>query len=199
MRAVPTLTVALLLAQFWPAAAQTRSADVQGQGGGAPACDGRLSAEYVGERRDILSVQSGLGGHTTGSARLDRLIIGAAARQGVDPVLLLVVMRRESAFAAQAVSLKGAVGLMQLTPATAARFGVRDLFNARQNVEAGARFLRRLLDNYCGNLDLTLAAYNAGEGAVRRYGRRVPPYGETRRYVLQVGGQYRAACGRRVG
>lgn len=95
------------------------------------------------------------------------------------------VMRVESNFYADAVSHKGAMGLMQLMPATAASMGVIDPFDARQNVLGGARFLRVLANRFEGDLVLTIAAYNAGQGAVERY-RGVPPYAETRRYVERV-------------
>src|SRR5882724_9326395 len=107
----------------------------------------------------------------------------AAAQYRVDPRLLWTVAFLESRFRQDAVSPKGARGLMQLIPATAARFGVRDSFDARQNIDGGARYLRFLLDLFDGDVPLTLAAYNAGEGAVMKYGRRVPPYRETQAYV----------------
>jgi len=110
----------------------------------------------------------------------------AARRYGVDPLLVRAVIRVESAGDPRAVSRKGAAGLMQLMPATAARYGVADRFDPAQNVEAGTRHLRELLDFFNQDLVLALAAYNAGEDAVLRYGRTVPPYAETRRYVARV-------------
>jgi len=104
----------------------------------------------------------------------------------IDASLLRAVIVVESAFDERAVSSRGARGLMQLTPATAVRFGVHDAFNPRQNVRAGAHYLRFLLDRYDNDLELVLAAYNAGEDAVDRYGRAVPPYKETRAYVPRV-------------
>ena len=95
------------------------------------------------------------------------------------------VIKTESAFDQWAVSSKGAQGLMQLMPSTARRFGVSDPFNARQNIFAGTRYLRILLDLFQGDVDLALAGYNAGENAVRRYG-GIPPYRETRNYVRKV-------------
>lgn len=131
---------------------------------------------------------------TTGSARLDALIKQNGARYGVDPYLVFCVMEQESHFNAGAVSPVGALGLMQLMPGTAARFGVRRPHDAAQNVMGGTRFLKELLGKFNGRVDLVLASYNAGEGAVRRYGGRVPPYRETRSYVRQVGGRYGAAA-----
>ncbi|HSM49862.1 MAG TPA: lytic transglycosylase domain-containing protein, partial [Thermoanaerobaculia bacterium] len=114
-------------------------------------------------------------------------IAAAAERHDLNPRLVAAVVGAESAFQARAVSHKGARGLMQLMPATALRFGVapEELFEPARNLEAGARYLRWLIDRYDGALHLALAAYNAGEGAVDRY-RGVPPYRETRRYVLGV-------------
>ncbi len=131
---------------------------------------------------------------TTGSGRLDMLIKQNGAHYGVDPYLVFCVMEQESHFNAGAVSPVGAQGLMQLMPGTAARFGVRRPHDAAQNVMGGTRFLKELLGKFGGRVDLVLASYNAGEGAVRRYGGRVPPYRETRSYVRQVGGRYGAAA-----
>ena len=113
------------------------------------------------------------------------LIRAAATRHALAPELIESVILVESNFEARAVSRKGARGLMQLMPATAARLGVRNVFDARQNVEGGVRHLRYLVDLYGGNLALALAAYNAGVEAVGRYG-GIPPYAETRAYVQRV-------------
>ncbi len=113
------------------------------------------------------------------------LIRAAATRHALAPELVESVIRVESNFEARAVSRKGARGLMQLMPATAARLGVRNVFDVRQNVEGGVRHLRYLVDLYGGNLALALAAYNAGVEAVGRYG-GIPPYAETRAYVQRV-------------
>jgi soluble lytic murein transglycosylase-like protein len=129
-------------------------------------------------------------GWTTGSARLDELIRQNGARHGVDPYLIFCVMEHESHFRARAVSHAGARGLMQLMPGTARRFGVRDVFDPAQNVAGGTRYLKELLDLWGGRVDLALASYNAGEGAVMKYGKRVPPYRETRNYVRLIGARY---------
>ncbi|WP_159913955.1 lytic transglycosylase domain-containing protein [Pantoea sp. 18069] len=124
----------------------------------------------------------------------------AAERSGVDYALLKAVIATESGFDAHAVSPKGALGLMQLMPATAERFGVaaagsrtlaQQLHDPAVNVPAGARYLRHLLDLFDGRLDLALAAYNAGEGAVRRAGQKIPPFKETQNYVKTVLALYR--------
>lgn len=117
------------------------------------------------------------------------IIREAASTHGVDPRLVLAVARRESAMNPRAVSRVGAQGLMQLMPATAAFLGITDSFDPRQNVFAGTRYLRTLLDTFRGDLDLTLAAYNAGPGAVQKY-RGVPPYRETKAYVAAVRSAY---------
>lgn len=120
---------------------------------------------------------------------LAAIIAEAAAKHGVDPRLVAAVTRRESAYNPNAVSPVGASGLMQLMPATAKFLGVTDVFDARQNVHGGTRYLRTLLDTFNGDLDLALAAYNAGPGAVRKYN-GVPPYRETRNYVASIRANY---------
>ncbi len=113
------------------------------------------------------------------------LIRAAAVRHGLAPELVESVIRVESNFEARAVSPKGARGLMQLMPSTAAKLRVRNVFDARENIEGGVRHLRHLVDRYGGDLTLALAAYNAGGEAVGRYG-GIPPYPETQAYVARV-------------
>ncbi|CAE6739120.1 Membrane-bound lytic murein transglycosylase F [Paraburkholderia domus] len=117
------------------------------------------------------------------------MINEAAHAADVDSALLMAVIDVESGGNPQAVSPKGATGLMQLMPSTGARHGASDLFDPRQNVAAGARYLRRLMLQF-GDLQLALAAYNAGEGAVQKYGGQIPPYAETMSYVPKVIGRY---------
>ncbi|MBF0110415.1 MAG: lytic transglycosylase domain-containing protein [Magnetococcales bacterium] len=114
------------------------------------------------------------------------IIRDASKRTGVNDALLKAVIRAESAFNPLAVSRKGAVGLMQLMPDTAKRYGVINRLDPHDNIHAGARFLKDLLYQFDNDLTLSLAAYNAGEGAVRKYGNIVPPYPETKRYVAKV-------------
>jgi soluble lytic murein transglycosylase-like protein len=116
----------------------------------------------------------------------------AARESGLDGALLHAVIAVESGHLAHAVSPKGALGLMQLMPLTARRFGVANAYDALQNVRGGARYLRYLLDSFGGDLALALAAYNAGEHTVLRYGRRVPPFRETIDYVRKVQDRYEA-------
>jgi soluble lytic murein transglycosylase-like protein len=126
------------------------------------------------------------------SAIFEPLIQRAARSQAVRPELVRAVIVVESAFNPRAVSRRGAVGLMQLRPATARRYGVADAFDPEQNITAGVHYLRDLLTRYGNNLELTLAAYNAGEDAVERYGHRIPPFSETEHYVPTVLRIYRS-------
>ena len=121
-------------------------------------------------------------------------IVDASAREGLDAKLVEAVIATESSFDATARSVKGAQGLMQLMPDTARRFGVADVWDPEQNIAGGTAYLRQLLDMFNGDLRLALAAYNAGEGAVERYG-GVPPYQETRQYIDRVFSYYRSVGG----
>jgi soluble lytic murein transglycosylase-like protein len=110
----------------------------------------------------------------------------AAKLHGLDPALLHAIVTVESGYNPKALSPKGAAGLMQLTPETAKRYFVSNIWDPRQNLNGGARFLRDLLARFDNDLGLALAAYNAGEGAVIQHGNRIPPYPETRAYVPRV-------------
>lgn len=127
---------------------------------------------------------------TTGNPKYDQLIAQAAARHGVDPNLIVAVMRQESGFNPRARSYKGASGLMQLMPGTAYRFGVANIYDPAQNIEGGTAYLRFLIDKFNGDVDLVLAGYNAGEGAVVNSGYRVPRYRETQNYVKSISARY---------
>lgn len=127
---------------------------------------------------------------TTGNGKLDLLIKQNGARHGVDPYLIFCVMEQESHFNARVVSPKGARGLMQLMPGTGARFGVRNPFSPAENIAGGTRYLKQLMNKFSGRVDLVLASYNAGEGAVVKFGSRVPPYRETRDYVRKISYRY---------
>ncbi|HET9477886.1 MAG TPA: lytic transglycosylase domain-containing protein [Pyrinomonadaceae bacterium] len=130
------------------------------------------------------------GGWTSGNDRIDHLIKINAARFGVDPYLVFCVIEQESQFKTYARSPKGAQGLMQLMPATARRLGVRKPYDPAENIMGGTRYLKELMTMFNGRVDLVLASYNAGEGAVMKYGRNVPPYRETRDYVKKIGKRY---------
>lgn len=119
--------------------------------------------------------------------RFEPLVQEHAARHSLRPDLVRAVIQVESGFNPRATSPKGAMGLMQLMPATARELGVVNAYDPNDNIRGGTAYLRQLLDKYEGNEELALAAYNAGSGAVDRYGRQVPPYQETRDYVRRVG------------
>ncbi|MDT4955543.1 MAG: hypothetical protein QOJ02_3681 [Acidobacteriota bacterium] len=144
---------------------------------------------YAPPAREMM-VSTSLKGFTTGDPKVDSFIIESGTRNGVDPVLLYAQMHQESSFKRAAISPKGARGLMQLMPGTAARFGVTNIFDPKQNIEGGARYMRFLLDAFDGDIALALAGYNAGEGAVLKYGRRIPPYRETQEYVRRISERY---------
>ncbi|HSE16198.1 MAG TPA: lytic transglycosylase domain-containing protein [Pyrinomonadaceae bacterium] len=123
---------------------------------------------------------------TTGNAKIDNLIRYYGGQYGVDPFLIYCTMSQESSFSVNATSPKGAQGLMQLMPGTAARYGVTNPYDVAQNIKGGTRYLKDLLQMFNGRVDLALAGYNAGEGAVMKYGNTIPPYTETRNYVRLI-------------
>lgn len=137
-----------------------------------------------------MPINPSLGGFTTGNSDVDNFIVESGKRNSVDPLLLYSIMHQESSFKARAMSNKGARGLMQLMPFTASRFGVSNIWDPKQNIEGGARYMRFLLNLFKGDVRLALAGYNAGEGAVMKYGYQVPPYSETREYVRRIGNRY---------
>ena len=122
----------------------------------------------------------------TKSEPYEQLISTHATTHGVSADLVRAVIQAESAFNPRAVSVKGAMGLMQLMPETAKEYGVLDAFNPSQNIRAGVAYLKSLLVKYSQNVELALAAYNAGPGAVKKYGGTVPPFRETRNYVAKI-------------
>ena len=127
---------------------------------------------------------------TSGNSLIDQLIRTNGQRFGIDPYLVFLVIEKESRFHPRVVSPKGAMGLMQLMPGTARRLGVRKPFDAAENIRAGTQYMRELMDMFGGKVELVLASYNAGEGAVLKYGKSVPPYRETREYVKTIGKRY---------
>ena len=135
-------------------------------------------------------------GWSTGRPGLDSLIRQNGYKYNVDPYLIFLVMEQESHFNTHAVSPKGARGLMQLMPGTGARFGVRRPHDPAQNISGGTRYLRELLNRFNNRVDLVLASYNAGEGAVAKFGNKVPPYQETRNYVKKISKRYKRTIAR---
>jgi len=127
---------------------------------------------------------------STGNVRVDNLVRYYGNKYGVDPYLIFCLMSQESRFTASATSPKGAQGLMQLMPGTAARYGVTNPYDMSQSIMGGTRYLKDLLKMFNGRIDLALAGYNAGEGAVMKYGYTVPPYQETRNYVRLISARY---------
>ena len=120
----------------------------------------------------------------------DNYIVESSKRYNIDPLLIYAQMHQESSFTLKATSYKGASGLMQLMPATARRFGVTSIYDPKQNIDAGVKYMRWLLNTFGGDVVLALAGYNAGEGAVWKYGNRVPPYRETQEYVRRITARY---------
>ncbi len=123
------------------------------------------------------------------------IILAASNQHGLDPKLVHAVIHAESAYDAQAISSAGAVGLMQLMPATAKQYGAQNRKDPKQNIYAGTRYLKYLLELFNDNLSLSIAAYNAGENAVKKYKNQIPPYPETQKYVKQVLRLYRETQG----
>jgi len=127
---------------------------------------------------------------STGNNKIDSLIRFNGNKYGVDSYLIYCLMSQESRFTTSATSPKGAQGLMQLMPGTAARYGVTNPYDVAQSIMGGTRYLKDLLQMFNGRVDLALAGYNAGENAVIKYGYKVPPYDETRNYVRLIVARY---------
>jgi soluble lytic murein transglycosylase-like protein len=125
-------------------------------------------------------------GMTSGDTGIDQMILDASSKYGVDPKLVYYVIQQESRFKVSARSGKDAHGLMQMIPATAARFHVEDIYDPKQNINGGVQYLRWLLKRFNGDVNLALAGYNAGEGAVEKCGNKVPDYKETKNYVQKI-------------
>jgi hypothetical protein len=151
-----------------------------------------LGAKNVNAAYGKMTMGSGtaLRGFTTGSMEIDSYIVESSQRYGIDPLLIYAQMHQESSFKLKATSYKGASGLMQLMPGTARRFGVTSIYDPKQNIDAGVKYMRWLLNTFGGDVVLALAGYNAGEGAVWKYGNQVPPYRETQEYVRRITARY---------
>ena len=143
--------------------------------------------EEVGNRtQNVVITSASKHGSTYSSLPFNHEVIAAAKETSLNPALIHAVIATESKHNPRALSNKGAFGLMQIMPATARRFNVKDRNDPKQNIVAGAKYLRELLTLYKGDLKLTLAAYNAGPGAVKKYSNHIPPYRETLHYVPKV-------------
>ncbi len=145
---------------------------------------GRVTAP-VNAASNIESMPA-LGELTSGNRKIDKMIVHAGSKYGVDPKLIYYVIRQESQFKPSARSGKDAQGLMQIISATAERFKVQDRYDPAQNIEGGVRYLRWLLRRFNGDVNLALAGYNAGEGSVEKCGNKVPDYKETKNYVEKI-------------
>ena len=154
----------------------------------------KTQAEPVNPINEITQIsepaEPTLGTLTTGDVEVDSYIVKSCARYKIDPLLIYAQMHQESKFKVKATSGKGASGLMQLMPDTARRFGVTNIYDQEENVEAGVKYMRWLLDKFDGNVQLALAGYNAGEGAVMKYDYQIPPYRETQDYVAKITAHY---------
>jgi len=140
--------------------------------------------------RMMMGTSSGMKGFTTGDMTIDAYIVDSSRRYNIDPLLIYAQMHQESSFKLKALSYKGASGLMQLMPATARRLGVTNIYDPKQNIEGGVKYMRMLLNMFSQDVNLALAGYNAGEGAVMKYGNQIPPYRETREYVRRISARY---------
>lgn len=189
MRCIVTLAVLGLLAGASPAYADIFAfTDASGitHFSNVPS-DSRFKLLITSPPESVMTPASAHGKDWLGtSAKYDAAIAGAAAANTVQPNLVRALIVVESGFNPRAVSKKGAIGLMQLLPATAKRYGVKDAYDPEQNIRAGTHYLKDLLARFDSNLELALAAYNAGEEAVERHGRHVPPFAETMNYVPNV-------------
>ncbi|MDD3022765.1 MAG: lytic transglycosylase domain-containing protein [Syntrophomonadaceae bacterium] len=143
------------------------------------------SLSNVSRKSKTYNVPAANTSNTKQGRPFSEIIKEASQTYGVDENVIGAVIKQESSYNPKAVSSCGAMGLMQLMPATAKSLGVQDAFNAEQNIMAGTRYLKQKIDEFNGNVTLALAAYNAGSGAVRKYG-GVPPYKETMAYVDKV-------------
>lgn len=158
--------------------------------------DSGLSGGY---KKLMMATGSHLRGNTTGDELIDAFLVDSSKRYRVDPLLIYAQMGQESSYKLRARSNKGASGLMQLMPATARRMGVTDIYDPQQNIDGGVKYMRILLDMFNGDLDLALAGYNAGEGAVIKYGYQIPPYAETQDYVRRISMRYRSLAANSIG
>ena len=165
----------------------------------APAKQSRMNVSDGYASRDLNNTQyskllmssaASMHGFTTGDVTIDSYIVDSSRRYHIDPLLIYSQMHQESSFKLKATSNKGASGLMQLMPATARRLGVTNIYDPKQNIEGGVKYMRMLMDMFGQDVNLALAGYNAGEGAVQKYGNTIPPYTETQEYVRRISARY---------
>ena len=192
-QAVPRVILIVLAALSAPAQADVYAyADIHGVAHYTNAPDNSAPGRGLYQRISSLLVESGKDNRAHAPVVRDNVsayaqyIEQVANEIGVDAALVHAVITAESGYNPNAVSRAGAQGLMQLMPATAKRYAVRDILDPHQNIRGGTRYLRDLLDMFDNNLELAIAAYNAGENAVIRYGMKIPPYRETQAYVPKV-------------
>jgi soluble lytic murein transglycosylase-like protein len=187
---VRTIIVAALAALAWPNQADAQIYAWRDAGGNLVLSDRRLDTSattYTVPQAPSFRATRPAAASGDVLDRFEPLVQEHSARQSLRPDLVRAVIQVESGFNPWARSPKGAMGLMQLMPATARELGVRNAYDPEENIRGGTEYLRQLLDKYQGDEELALAAYNAGSGAVDRYGRQVPPYRETKDYVRKVG------------
>jgi hypothetical protein len=152
----------------------------------------QIEPEQTNSSSLVLRMSEGksLGAFSTGDIIIDGFIVDSCLRYNIDPLLIYAQMNQESKFKQRAISHKGARGLMQLIPATAIRFGAKNIYDPQQNIEVGVKYMRWLLNKFDGDVRLALAAYNAGENSVIKYGRQIPPFQETQNYVARITARY---------
>ena len=152
----------------------------------------RSAAKPVTKKQTVVVVEPKMPKVSQRTIKLyNKQIVKVAKKYGIEPALVHAVILAESQYNADAISRRGAIGLMQLMPDTAERYKVSDAFDANQNIRGGAQYLRDLIKLFDGDVELAVAAYNAGEGAVIRAGYKIPPYSETKQYVPKVMSFYR--------
>jgi soluble lytic murein transglycosylase-like protein len=191
-RALVWMVVAVCLGLVAPAPASAQIYAIRDENGvltlsDKPLGDGARTYAIRGTASVVRATRGGSEG--VRSSQWDDVIEHHATRQGIRADLVRAVIQVESAFNPRARSNKGAMGLMQLMPATARDLGVRNAYDPLENIRGGVAYLRGLLDQFNGNEELALAAYNAGAGAVNKYGGTIPPYRETRDYVSRIQGK----------